>query len=83
MRGLTVRWESRTPCAGRWRTARCNFGSCRLDARRLRCGYLQQRGDPLFILSSGRYTGFDYVVRVDGQNVRLITDPEDLVFQEL
>ena len=35
------------------------------------------------MLSSGRYTTFDFVVRVDGQNVRLTTDPEDLVFQEL
>jgi len=44
--------------------------------------YLAQRGDPLIILSTGRYTGFDYVVRVDGQTVRLTTEPEDIVFQE-
>jgi hypothetical protein len=45
--------------------------------------YLAQRADAVFMLSSGRYTTFDFVVRVDGQNVRLTTDPEDLVFQEL
>jgi hypothetical protein len=44
--------------------------------------YLAQRGDPLFILSTGHYTGFDYVVKVTGQAVRLTTAPEDLVFQE-
>jgi hypothetical protein len=44
--------------------------------------YLAQRDDPLIILSTGRYTGFDYVVRVDGQTVRLTTEPEDIAFQE-
>ncbi len=44
--------------------------------------YLAQRGDPVFILSTGHYTGFDYVVDVKGQVVRLTTEPEDLVFQE-
>ena len=44
--------------------------------------YLAQRGDPVFILSTGHYTGFDFVVDVRGQVVRLTTDPEDLVFQE-
>lgn len=45
--------------------------------------YLAQRGDPVFILPTGHYTNFDFVVRVDGQTVRLTTEPEDLVFQEL
>ena len=44
--------------------------------------YLGQRGDPVFILSTGQYTGFDFVVDVRGQVVRLTTDPDDLVFQE-
>ncbi|MGZ6674203.1 MAG: nuclease [Solirubrobacteraceae bacterium] len=44
--------------------------------------YLEQRQDPVFILSTGAYTGFDFVVDVRGQVVRLTTDPEDLVFQE-
>ena len=45
--------------------------------------YLAQREDRVFILSTGHYTGFDYVVQVKGQVVRLTTAPEDLVFQEL
>jgi endonuclease YncB( thermonuclease family) len=44
--------------------------------------YLTQRQDPVFILSTGHYTGFDFVVDVRGQVVRLTTEPEDLVFQE-
>ena len=45
--------------------------------------YLAQRPDQVFILSTGHYTGFDYVVDVKGQVVQLTTAPEDLVFQEL
>jgi hypothetical protein len=45
--------------------------------------YLAQRDDPVFILSTGHYTGFDFVVEVKKQVVRLTTEPEDLVFQEL
>jgi hypothetical protein len=45
--------------------------------------YLAQRPDQVFILSTGHYTGFDYVVEVRKQVVRLTTAPEDLVFQEL
>jgi hypothetical protein len=45
--------------------------------------YLAQRVDPVLILPTGHYTGFDYVVKVVGQVVRLTTPPEDLVFQEL
>jgi hypothetical protein len=44
--------------------------------------YLAQRNDPVFILSTGHYTGFDFVVKVEKQVVRLTTEPEDLVFQE-
>jgi hypothetical protein len=45
--------------------------------------FLAQRDDRVFILSTGHYTGFDYVVEVKKQVVRLTTAPEDLVFQEL
>jgi hypothetical protein len=45
--------------------------------------YLAQREDRVFILTTGHYTGFDYVVEVTKQVVRLTTAPEDLVFQEL
>ena len=44
--------------------------------------YLAQRDDRVLILSTGHYTGFDFVVAVDGQSVRLTRPPEDLVFQE-
>jgi endonuclease YncB( thermonuclease family) len=44
--------------------------------------YLEQRQDAVFILSTGTYTGFDFVVSVRGQVVKLTTEPEDLVFQE-
>jgi endonuclease YncB( thermonuclease family) len=45
--------------------------------------YLAQRNDPVFILATGHYTNFDFVVRVDGQTVRMTTEPEGLVFQEV
>jgi hypothetical protein len=45
--------------------------------------YLAQRNDRVFILTTGHYTGFDYVVEVEKQVVRLTTAPENLVFQEL
>jgi hypothetical protein len=45
--------------------------------------FLAQRDDRIFILTTGHYTGFDYVVEVKKQVVRLTTAPEDLVFQEL
>jgi hypothetical protein len=44
--------------------------------------YLAQRDDAVFILTTGHYTGFDFVVDVKGQVVRLTTEPENLVFQE-
>lgn len=45
-------------------------------------GYLAQRDDRVFILSTGHYTGLGYVVAVHGQTVRMTRPPEDLVFQE-
>jgi endonuclease YncB( thermonuclease family) len=44
--------------------------------------YLATRDDRLFIISTGRATGFDNVIDVDGQTVKLTHPPEDLVFIE-
>src|ERR671922_20600 len=44
--------------------------------------YLEKRDDRLFILGTGHWTGFDTVVSVDGQTVRLTEAPEALVFEE-
>jgi endonuclease YncB( thermonuclease family) len=45
--------------------------------------YLEQRGDRLFILSTGQWTGLDTVVDVtNGNTVRVTHAPEDLVFDE-
>jgi hypothetical protein len=44
--------------------------------------YLAQRDDRLYILSTGHWSGLDYVVDVRGQTVHLTTAPEDLVFDE-
>lgn len=44
--------------------------------------FLVARDDRLFILSTGHSTGFDFVVKVKGQQLRLTNPPEDLVFQE-
>ncbi|MGI5452105.1 nuclease [Streptomyces sp. CA-249302] len=44
--------------------------------------YLAQRDDRLLILSSGQWTGFDTVVDVTGDTVKLTHAPEDLVFDE-
>lgn len=44
--------------------------------------YLAARDDRLFVLSTGQATGFDSVVEVAGQNVRMTKPPEDLVFIE-
>jgi endonuclease YncB( thermonuclease family) len=44
--------------------------------------FLAQRGDPLFIISTGHPTGLHFVVEVDGQTVKLTRPPEDLVFEE-
>jgi hypothetical protein len=44
--------------------------------------YLAGRNDRIFIISTGHSTGFDFVVRVTGQRVRLTNPPEDLIFEE-
>lgn len=44
--------------------------------------YLADRDDRLLILSDGHFTGFDYVVEVAGQTVKMTTGPDNLVFQE-
>jgi hypothetical protein len=44
--------------------------------------FLAAKDDRMFIISTGHATGFDYVVAVDGQQVRLTRPPEDLVFVE-
>jgi endonuclease YncB( thermonuclease family) len=44
--------------------------------------YLAARDDRMFILSTGHSTGFDFVVEVTGQNLKLTRPPEDLVFVE-
>jgi len=44
--------------------------------------FLTQQDDRLWIVSTGEKTGFDTVVSVDGQTVKLVRPPEDLVFDE-
>ena len=44
--------------------------------------YVEQRDDRLVILPTGHVTGFDFVIAVDGQRVRLTEQPENLVFME-
>ncbi len=44
--------------------------------------YLESLDDRLIILPEGQVTGFDFVVKVDGQNIKLSYQPEDLVFME-
>ncbi|MFI9100462.1 nuclease [Streptomyces fildesensis] len=44
--------------------------------------FLDQRGDRVLIVSRGQYTGFETVVEVSGQTVRMNRPPEDLVFDE-
>jgi endonuclease YncB( thermonuclease family) len=44
--------------------------------------YLAERDDRLFIISTGHWTGFDTVVNVTDQTVKLTTPLEDLVFEE-
>jgi hypothetical protein len=39
-----------------------------------------QRDDRLYIISTAPHTGFDFVVDVKGQVVRLTVAPEDLIF---
>ena len=42
--------------------------------------YLESKTDPINIISTGHFTNFDYVVKVDGNRVDMTVDPEDLVF---
>ena len=56
-----------------------NDGSVALDGFP---AYLESLNDKLIILPDGHVTGFDYVVKVEGQNIKLTTLPEDLVFLE-
>ena len=44
--------------------------------------YLATRDDRLVVVSTGQITGFDNVLVVDGQTVRMTRPPEDLVFIE-
>jgi endonuclease YncB( thermonuclease family) len=44
--------------------------------------YLESRDDRLVVLPKGQVTGFDYVVEVEGQTIKLTRAPEDLVFME-
>ncbi|BAZ48978.1 hypothetical protein NIES4103_15890 [Nostoc sp. NIES-4103] len=44
--------------------------------------YLKSLSDRVIILPEGHVTGFDFVVQVDGQNIKLTAQPEDLVFLE-
>lgn len=45
-------------------------------------GYLESRQDRLIILPAGHVTGFDYVVKVTGQRIKMTVPPEQLVFIE-
>jgi endonuclease YncB( thermonuclease family) len=44
--------------------------------------FLAQQDDRLWIVPTGQKTGFDTVVAVDGQTVKLTLPPEELVFEE-
>lgn len=44
--------------------------------------YVEQRNDRLIVLPSGQITGFDFVVEVIEQRLRLTEPPENLVFIE-
>lgn len=56
-----------------------NDGSVSLDGF---LAYLKAANDRIIILPEGHITGFDFIVKVDGQNIKLTTQPEDLVFLE-
>jgi Staphylococcal nuclease homologue len=56
-----------------------NDGSVSLDGFP---NYLKSNDDRLIILPEGHVTGFDFVVKVEGQNIKLTTQPENLVFME-
>jgi hypothetical protein len=44
--------------------------------------YLAAHRDMIFIATEGHRTGFDYVVKAEGQSVRLDRPIEDLIFEE-
>jgi hypothetical protein len=44
--------------------------------------FLASHNDRLYVISDGHATGFDTVVEVDGQTVRLTRDITDLIFVE-
>jgi len=44
--------------------------------------FLAAQDDRLVVVSEGRFTGFDNVIEVTGQQVKLLYPPEDLVFME-
>jgi endonuclease YncB( thermonuclease family) len=44
--------------------------------------FLEAKDDRLLVLSTGQFTGFDNVLQVAGQFVKLLNTPEDLVFFE-
>jgi endonuclease YncB( thermonuclease family) len=44
--------------------------------------FLASRDDRLFVISDAHPTGLDNITRVDGQSVRLLHPPEDLIFIE-
>jgi endonuclease YncB( thermonuclease family) len=56
-----------------------NDGSFALDGF---SKYLDSLDDKIIILPDGHVTGFDYVVKVEGQKVQLTQQPEDIVFVE-
>lgn len=56
-----------------------NDGSVDLDGFN---NYLKSLDDRIIILPEGHVTGFDFVVKVTGQNIQLTVQPEDLVFLE-
>jgi endonuclease YncB( thermonuclease family) len=56
-----------------------NDGSIELDGF---VSYLASLNDKIIILPEAHVTGFDYVVKVDGQKIKLTQQPEDLVFVE-
>jgi hypothetical protein len=44
--------------------------------------FLASRDDRLFVIPDGHATGLDNITRVEGQTVRLLHPPEDLIFIE-
>lgn len=56
-----------------------NDGDLSLDGFR---AYVEARDDRLLIVPTGHMTGFDFVIEVEGQRVRMTQQPEDLVFVE-